>query len=364
VRTLGNLRNVDLGFQAENVAMFGVRPAVQYDNARKLQTFRSLIENLGATPGVKAVGANSTRLLTGGRWDGSITIPGADREGEPPSSFYNAVTPGYFDALGIPIKLGRDFSWRDWGGSRMLCLVNETLAGRYMAGSNPVGRRVGRGREAEADTEIVGVFADSHYHDVRGETPPQTFVNLDGRIEFVNSINVYARIEGDPRQVLPRLRQRVREVDSNLVVFDMRMLDEQVNMRLANERILSFLTGGFALLATLLAVIGLHGVLAFVVARRTREIGIRMALGAGRGSIARLVLGEMLAVILCGLAAGAGAAYLAGGYVETQLFGLEAADADVFTGSLATLLAASLFATLVPAWRAARMSPVSALRRD
>jgi ABC-type antimicrobial peptide transport system permease subunit len=160
------------------------------------------------------------------------------------------------------------------------------------------------------------------------------------------------------------LREQVRRVDSNLVVFDMRTMDEQLNQRLANERMLSFLSGGFALLATVLAVVGLHGVLAFVVTRRTREIGIRMALGAGRGTVIRLVVREMAAVILAGLAAGLATAYLAGSYVETQLFGVKAADGAVFGVSVVTLLIASLLASLIPAWRASRISPMRALRYE
>jgi ABC-type antimicrobial peptide transport system permease subunit len=142
------------------------------------------------------------------------------------------------------------------------------------------------------------------------------------------------------------------------------MLDEQLDRRLANERLLSILSSGFAILATLLAIVGLHGVLSFVVARRTREIGVRMALGAQRGSVVQLVLREMLGVILIGLVVGVAAAWLSGRYVEAQLFGIKAADWPVFTVSVATLLAAALAGSLAPAWRAARLSPVLALRSE
>ncbi|MBI4904455.1 MAG: ABC transporter permease [Acidobacteria bacterium] len=363
VRTLDNLRNVRLGFDVENVLMFGVRPATQYSETRKLQMFRSLVEGLATVPGVKSVGANSSRLLTGGRWDSQISIPGVAKvNGQVPASFFNAVTPGYFETLGIPIKLGRDFSWRDWGGSRKVALVNEALVKQYFDGANPVGRQMAQGRDVPADTEIIGVFGNARYHDVRGEIPPQTFLNIDGRMRFVGSVNVYARIQGDPRVVMPALREQVRRVDSNLVVFDMRMMDDQLNRRLANERMLSYLSGGFAFLATLLAVVGLHGVLAFVVTRRTREIGIRIALGAGQGTVIQLVMREMSAVILMGLAAGVITALVCGRYVETQLFGVKALDVPVIVISIVLLLAASLIASLLPAWRASRISPIRALR--
>jgi ABC-type antimicrobial peptide transport system permease subunit len=221
-----------------------------------------------------------------------------------------------------------------------------------------------QGTRQTPDLEIIGVFADTRYHDVRGEIPRQTFVAMDTRMQHVGGVNVYARILGDPRRVMPQLREQVRKVDSNLVVSDMRTLDDQLNMRLSNERLLSFLSAGFALLATLLAVVGLHGVLSFVVARRTREIGIRMALGAEQGTVVRLVLREMLAVIVAGVAAGIAAGLVSGRYVETQLFGVNAADIPVFAASAAALLAASLAAALVPAWRASRIDPMRALRYE
>jgi len=364
-RTMRNLQNVNLGFNTQNVVMFGVRPATVYDEARKRQVFRSVVESLATVPGVKAVGANWTRLLTGGRWDSNITIPGVEpKQGNQPWSFFNAITPGYFEALGIPIKAGRDLTWADWGGSRKLCLVNEKLINDYLGGVNPVGRLMAQGAKQTPDMEIIGVFADSKYHDVRGEVPRQTFVGLDARMRFFSSINVYARIQGDPRSIMPLLRDQVRRLDPNLVVSDMRTLDDQLNMRLANERLLSFLSVGFALLASLLAVVGLHGVLAFVVTRRTREIGIRMALGAERGKVIRLVMGEMLLVILLGIVAGVVTGILCARFVESQLFGVKAADPAVYAMSVAALLAASLAAAFIPAWRASRIDPMRALRYE
>jgi predicted permease len=218
-RTLNNLRNVDLGFKTENVVTFQVRPATQYSDARKLQVFRSLIEDLDTVAGVTAVGANRTGLLMGGEWDSGITIPGVQvKPGDHLWSFFNAVTPGYFQALGIPIKAGRDFSWRDWGGSRHLCLVNEALVNEYLGGANPVGRLLAQGRSQKSDTEIIGVFGNAKYNDVRGSIPRQTFVPLDSKIHYVDAINVYARTEENVRQVMPQLRSQVRRVDTNLVV--------------------------------------------------------------------------------------------------------------------------------------------------
>jgi putative ABC transport system permease protein len=364
-RTFQNLKNVDLGFNIENVVTFGVRPATVYDDARKIQTYRSLVEGLAAVPGVKAVGANRQMLLTGGRWDSSITIPGVEaREGNQPWSFFNAVTPGYFEALGISVKAGRDLRWSDWGGSKKLCLVNEALVNEYLGGANAVGRLMAQGTRNTPDMEIIGVFGDARYEDVRGRIPRQVFVSMDTVIRTIGGVNVFARIQGDPRVVMPQLREQARRIDSNLIVTDIRTLDEQLNRRLSNERLLSFLSVGFALLASLLAVIGLHGVLSFVVARRTREIGIRIALGADKGRVIRLIMTEMLPVILVGIAAGVITGLLCGRFVESQLFGVKAADPPVFVIGVAVLLTASMLAAFIPAWRASRIDPMASLRHE
>ncbi len=361
-RTLQNLQRVDLGFNAENVVMFGVRPAIPYDDARKLQAYRSLIERLAAVPGVRAVGANRERLLPGGRWDSTITIPGVEaKEGNQPWSFFNAITPGYFEALGIPVKAGRDLRWSDWGGSRELRLVNETMVNEYLGGANPVGRLIAQGTRRTPDIEAIGVFGDARYDNVRGSIPRQVFVAMDSRIHNVSGVNVFARM---PRRLMPQLREQVRRLDSNLVVSDMRTLDDQINLRLSNERLLSFLSIGFALLASVLAVVGLHGVLTFVVARRTREIAIRMALGADKGRVMCLIMGEMLPVILSAIAAGLIAGLLCGRFVESQLFGVRAGDPSVFAMSAALQFTASMLATFIPAWSASRVDPMASLRHE
>jgi predicted permease len=364
-RTFQNLKNVDLGFSAENVVTFGVRPATVYDDARKIQTYRSLVEGLATVPGVKAVGGNRQMLLTGGRWDSNITLPGVEpKEGNEPWSFFNAVTPGYFEALGIPVKAGRDLRWSDWGGSKKLCLVNEALVGEYLGGANAVGRLMALGVRSTPDMEIIGVFSNARYEDVRGAIPRQVFMAMDSVISNISGVNIFARIQGDPRAVMPQLREQARRIDSNLIVSDIRTLDDQLNRRLSNERLLSFLSVGFALLASLLAVIGLHGVLSFVVARRTREIGIRIALGADKGRVIRLVLMEMLPVIVFGIVAGVVTGLLCGRFVESQLFGVKAAEPFVFAIGGAVLLAASMLSAFIPAWRASRIDPMVSLRHE
>jgi predicted permease len=364
-RTLGNLKNIDLGMKVENVAFLSVTPSMAYTDERKTQVYRGLMEAFAAVPGVKAVGANRTRLLTGGRSDGAINVPGVvARPGEPVNSFFNEVTPGYFEALGIPIKMGRDVTWRDWGSGRKYCLVNETLVNDYFKGRNPVGMMIGRGVDAPLEYEIIGVFANSRYHDPRGPLPRQTFFAMDGRIQFANSLNIYAKVQGDPANVMPKLRAEVARIDSNLLVSSTGTMQEHVNFLLAKERMLALLSIAFAVLAALLATIGLYGVLSFVVARRSREIGIRVALGASRGRVVAIVLREMGVVIVTGIAAGVAAGLVTGKYVETQLYGVKATDTGVFAASVGLLAACALLAAAFPAWRASRLNPTTALRQE
>ena len=363
-RSLLNLSQVHLGFTPENVITFVARPAALVENERKPQVYRALIEGLEGVPGIVAVGANRTPLLTGGRTDGVFTIAGDIARTEQPFSFFNGVTPGYFEALGIPVKAGQALTWSDWGTGRRVAFVNDALTKAYFDGAAPLTRRIGEGSRAETNVEIVGVVGDARYHDLRGDIPTQTFFNLDAISGAISRVNVYARVAGDPREMMPRLRAAVARIDPNMVVSGMRTLDDQMGFQMSNERMLSTLSAGFAALATLLAFVGVNGVLAFQVARRRREMGVRLALGAGRGRIVRLVVREMLGVVAVGLAAGLATGFLSGRVVESQLFGLDARDPVVFGLTAATLLAAGALAILLPAWRASRIDPVRALRHE
>ena len=321
------------------------------------------MERLNSIAGVKAVGANVQQLFTGGRSDGSITLANV-AENREPNSFFNWVTPGYFEALGIPVKAGRDFTWRDWGAGKRLALINEQIGRDYFDPLPAVGAMIGRGTRVPLDIEIIGVFGDAHYHQVRGNTPRQLFLNADSRMATISSMNVFVRVSGDPYQVMPAIRAEVARLDPNLVVNRMRTLEEQIDSRVVNERLLSYLSGAFAVLATLLAVVGLYGVLAFTVSRRTKEIGIRIALGAKEFGVVRLVTSDMLTVVVIGIAIGLAAGYYCGKYVETMLFGVKASDPLVFVGASAVLLAAAVSAAFLPAWRASRLDPLRALRHE
>jgi predicted permease len=364
VRSLVNLQQVPLGLRPENVVTFVAGPAVPYDREQKRQAYRAVIEGLKDLPGVVSVGASRTAIFTGGRSDGVLNIAGRPDTADEAFTFFNAVSPGYFATLGIPVRAGKDFTWSDWGAGKRYALVNQSLTDAYLGGAPPMGRMFGSGTRSPIDVEIIGVVGDARYHDVRGAIPRQTFYNLDAWIHNLNRVCVYVRTTGNPHHVMASLRAAVRRIDSNFVVSGMRTLDEQINTRMANERMLSFLAGGFAVLATILALVGLHGVIVFQVAHRTREIGVRMALGARRGMIVRLIASEMVVVVLGGLAAGVATAYFCGRYVQSQLFGLDASDPLVFGAATFALLLAAGAATILPALRASRIDPLNALRQS
>ncbi|MBM3784473.1 MAG: ABC transporter permease [Acidobacteria bacterium] len=363
VRSLQKLREIELGLKTQNVVAFAVSPSFPYDAERKRQLYRTLIESLARIPGVAAVGANQTALFTGGQSDGSITIPHIPENAEA-ASFFNWVTPGYFDALGIPVKLGRDFTWADWGSGRTVALVNERLVSEYFADRQAVGSRIGRGMRVTADVEVIGVFGNARYHDVRGDYPRQMFMNLDSMLPTLTSVNIYAKAQGDPSQIMAAMRREVARIDNNLVISTMRTMDDVVAGRLVNERLVSFLAAAFALLATLLAVVGLYGVLTFIVAQRTKEIGVRIALGAEYSRVMRLILWETAPVILAGIGAGAAASLALGRFVQGQLYGVAPGDPAVFAVAIAALVVASGLASFLPARRAAKIHPAVALRSE
>jgi predicted permease len=364
VRTLDNLQRVELGVNTEGVVTFFARPAVALENARKAHVYRTLLEGLAAVPGVIAIGANTSPLFTGARSDGPLAIEGPVTGAEGPYSLFNGVTPGYFEALGLPIHAGSAMTWDDWGTGKRIAFVNQAVASAFFQGSSPLGRRIGRGTRAPTEFEIVGVVGNNRHHELRGDMPRQTFFNLDSRVDGISRISVYARVAGDPRQAMASLRAAAHRIDPNMVMSGMRTLEHQLDTQMANETMLSFLSIGFAVLATILAIVGVYGVLVFQVARRTREIGVRMALGARRGLIVRLVAGEMLYVVPAGLAAGLVIAYLCGRYVQSQLFGLEADDPLVFAAAVGLILSGATAATLIPAWRASRIDAMHALRHE
>ena len=275
--------------------------------------------------------------------------------------------PGYFATLGIPILAGRAFTVQDARPAKYsVAAVNESFARKYFPGREPIGQRFGLVNDmvpVSPDIEVIGVIPDKKYRDLREMPPAQAYFSyLEG--PHFRFMNVYLRTQVDPRQIEDELRERMRQFDPHVPVVGLQTMDEQIGFSLRTERLVASLSGVFGGLATLLAVIGLYGVMAYAVMRRTREIGIRVALGALRHNVIAMVMREVFILIGAGLAAGFSLALALANLIRSQLYGLNARDPLTFIGSAIVLALAAGSAGFIPALRASRVDPMSALRHE
>jgi len=378
IRSLRNLRDLGPGFPIENLVAFNLDPSLNgYDGPRTKIFYQQLSDSLAAVPGVRTVGLAAQRILEDNEWDSWMTVEGYRPSArEVPSAFMNSISPGYFATLGVPILAGRDFTLKDTQlqqhGTRpdntvpLVVIVNEKFAKRFFGSAGrALGRHVGFGIDpnTKTDMEIIGVVKDIKYMNLRQEIPIQMFEPYLAS-KFVGGMTVYVRTTMSSSQFFNAVRARVRTMDPNLPLWSMRTLDEQISKSLLIERLVASLSAVFGFLATLLAVIGLYGVMAYTVARRTREIGIRMALGAFEKHVVWMVMREVLllvcAGVLGGLAATAGLTRL----IQTQLFGITPHDPSTLMLAVVGLAAVACAAGYVPALRASRIDAMRALRYE
>ncbi|HEV3138962.1 MAG TPA: ADOP family duplicated permease, partial [Vicinamibacterales bacterium] len=381
IRTLRNLRLVDLGLRPASLIAFNVSPAAAgYSPTRIPPFYKTLVERLQSTPSVQSVAFANVGLLEGNEWDSTVTVEGYQaQQGEQMNPFCNSVSAGYFKTLGIPVVLGREFDARDEGAAPAgpanqndgtgngyrSAIVNESFAKKYFGDRNPLGRHIGFGGNPGTPTpiEIVGVVRDSKYTGVRDEIPRQLFFPLLEE-RTPSSINMYVRTAADPTAAFGAAQRIVHETDATVPVFNLRTLERQIDRSLLVERFIATLSTGFGILATLLSVIGLYGVMAFTVARRTREIGVRMALGAVPGDVVWLVMREVLLLVGIGLGIGIAGAWGMGRLVANQLYGITATDPTTVAAAAALLTVVALLAGYIPARRATMVNPVFALRYE
>ncbi|MBL8173568.1 MAG: ABC transporter permease [Bryobacterales bacterium] len=364
VRSLQNLKSTDTGFDAiDNLITFQLSPALNgYDGPRTVQLYTQLLENLRAVPGVKSAGHASVALLSGDEWDSTTQVEGHQaKDGEDMQAFMNAVSHGYFQTMGIKVIDGRDFDLRDYKPNAKLAIVNRKFAAHFFKDKSAVGRHLGGGRPgSKLETEIIGVVEDSLYEGPREGVRRQVFWPAYGP----NSAAFYVRSSLSSQQMYTALRNEVRKLDPSMPVYSMKTLSDQLDQTLLSERLIAMLSAGFGALATMLAAIGLYGVMAFVVTRRTKEMGLRMALGAPRAAVLWLVMKEVLVLLAIGLIIGVPAAFALSQYVSSQLFGIEPRD-PMLAGTTVVLLALiSAAAGLIPAHRASRIDPILALRYE
>jgi predicted permease len=367
VRSLRNLQNVSAGFEVTNLLSFQLDPTLNgYDAERAKLLYRNLNEKLAAMPGAESAALVVVTLLAYGEWDSTVTVEGyTPKPGEDMNPYVNYVSPGFFETLKIPIYSGRGFNERDSVGARKVAVVNESFARHYFGERGAVGRRLGMGGNpgTKTDIEIVGVVRDTRYTKIRDDPPRQVYFPYLQNT-WASQMTAYIRTTRSSEQMFPEIRALMRQIDANVPVLQMKTVEHQRDDSLAIERFAASLSTAFSGLATVLAAIGLYGVMAFLVARRTREIGIRMALGALPANVLWLVMREVLmltgAGVLIGLPAGIALARL----IASQLY--EITPTDPVTISAATLVIAAIAAVAGywPARRATRIQPVTALRYE
>jgi predicted permease len=378
VRSLRNLRDLGPGFPTENLVAFNIDPSLNgYTGERSKAIYRQLSDAIDTVPGVRSVGLASMRILADNEWDNWVTVEGYHpKANDTPDPFMNSIGPGYFATLGVPVLYGRDFTLKDnemvqHGPSpdsmvSRVVMVNEKFAKKFFgSGPNALGRRVGFGIDpnTKADMEIIGVIQDIKYTNLRDEIPIQMFTPyLAGK--NAGGMTVYVRTGMEAEQFFSAVRAKVRELDANLPLYAMRTIDKQIANSLVVERSVAALSTVFGFLATLLATIGLYGVMAYTVARRTREIGIRMALGAFQKHVIWMVMREVLVLVCIGIVAGLAAAFGLTRLIQTQLYGITAHDPVTLVVAAIALAAVACLAGYIPALRASRIDAMRALRYE
>ncbi len=366
VRTLTGLLAKGPGFTTTSLVSFGLEPRRNgYSPARASQLIRRVREEIGAAPEVERSAVARFQLLTGGSWNNPMTIQTDRRIITDRMVNLNAVSPGFFATLGTRIVAGRDFDERDSKpigetGSRS-AIVNEAFAKRYLAGKSPLGVRIcqGGGPDAKPDIEVVGVVSNFSYRGIREESEQAYFPILE---ENASSASFYLKVRGTPDTAFTSIRKVIQNADSTLPISNFRTVDEQVNRSLNTERMLATLSGSFGTLALLLSLVGLYGVMSFVVTQRTREIGVRLALGATRSSNVWLVLRDALVMIAAGIAIALPCVWALGRFVESQLYDVKPTDPVMIAVATLVLCATAVGAAVIPAYRASAVNPTDALR--
>jgi putative ABC transport system permease protein len=364
VRSLQNLKTADTGVQLENLITFQLSPALSgYDDNRGQLFYQQLLERLRAAPGMKSAALASVPILAGDEWDSYMSVEGHQtKDGEDMQAFMNALSPSYFETMNIPLVEGRDFRVSDARREATVAIVNKRFADHFFPGKSALGKRIGfgSGPESKLSIEIIGVAANSLYEGPREGVRRQVFIPNWGK----NSAAFYLRTQTPSATAYSVVRNEVKQLDAGIPLYDMKTVEGQLDETLLTDRLVAMLSAGFGFVATLLASVGLYGVMAFVVAQRKKELGIRLALGAQPGFVIWLVMREVLLLLAIGLAVGIPAAMGLGQYVAAQLYGIQARDPLIATSTVLLLTIVSALAGLIPAQRASRTDPMLALRQE
>ncbi|MGD0295804.1 MAG: ABC transporter permease [Bryobacteraceae bacterium] len=362
-RSLYNVKNIDVGMRTDHLIQFTIQPSLNgYSQTRMLALFERLHDDISKFPGVHAVSMAEEPVLAGDMLAGTVKVEGyQSKEDEDLTVYENYVGPGYLATMGIPLLAGRDFTKADGPGAPHVAVINQKMAEHFFGKENPLGRHVAFGRGNDR-MEIVGLVKNGKASDPKEKT--QQFLYGSYSQRPMNQLTFYARTVQDPLAMAQALRAEVRRQDANMPIFNVKTLDMQIDESLFMDRLVAMLSAAFGTLATLLAAIGLYGVMAFMVVRRTREIGIRMALGADRRSVLGLVMREVLILAGAGIAIALLASFALGRAVQSQLLGVSGHDPLVMICATGGLALVALLAGYLPALRATRVDPLSALRYE
>jgi predicted permease len=365
-KSLLNVSKTELGLKADNVIMFSLSPALNgYKPEAALSFFERVEDALSVLPGVTAVTSGTVALLAGNNWGNNVAVDGFDAGPDTDTnSRFNLIGPQYFQTLGMTMIAGREFTRGDVLAQPRVAIVNEAFAKKFNLGRDAIGKHMSdQGFDGKKDIEIVGLVQNAKYSDVKREIPPQFFrpYRQDKNAGF---ITFYVRTAADPLPFMTNIPKAIARLDAQLPVEDLRTLPEQVKQNVFLDRFISVLSTAFACLATLLASVGLYGVLAYTVSQRTREFGVRMALGAAPGRVRGMVMRQVGLMTIVGGAIGLAGAIGLGKLSESLLYQLKGSDPIVLAGAAIALAVVALGAGFIPAHRASQVEPMRALRYE
>ncbi len=364
VRSLQNLQTTDTGMQLDNLVTFRLSPALNgYEGQQTFNFYQELLDRLRSSPEVKSAGLAAVALLAGDEWDSTMSVDGHQaQDGEDMQAFMNSLSPGYFEAMGIKFLDGRDFTRLDAAKESRVAVVNQKFARHFFKDKSAIGRHIGfgDGPGTKLNIEIVGVVADSLYEGPREGVRRQVFIPNWGN----GGVSFYLRTTQGSSGAFGVIRNEVKRLDAAMPVYELKTLQGQLDETLLTDRLIALLSAGFGLLATLLASVGLYGVMSFIVVRRRKELGIRLALGAEPAGLVWSVMKEVLILLVVGLAVGVPSAIALGRYVSSQLYGIQPNDPWIAAATVILLSVVSAAAGMIPARRASQVDPILALRYE